>query len=313
MTAATTGTLTVDELLLGLREIPSAARTFVLTADEASRRYRVHPRHLDLLSGYGLCEERDGIAYFDHNDMINIEFYAGGGPITASLRRFWPAMLDRAPDPGPVTYHVEYDAACPDPDHPAECEFSLLLPDGRHTVHCPPSRHGTPLATVDIEIPTRWPALPDAARGLIDTVADVRFVRLPRKRGYDWDDIEFMRRTGLGDCGTVANVLVRRAPDHGVTMRTAYGLMLAPPFSLMHCWAEALVDGVWVPVDPLLLNALIGWNVLDAGRWPPYRSPGATLFRLDTDYQVLGRHHGANVPVIFRATVIPNRDRCRPL
>jgi hypothetical protein len=294
--------LSVDGLLARLTAIPQPAREYKLSAEQAGKRYRVGAELLDALASYGLAQTRDGVRYFDNTDLINVEFHLGGGPLTASLRRFWPAMLKRLPDPGPVRYQVEYDADCPDPGHPGNCAYRLMLPDGQRLVEVSRS-DPQPLVRLDIERPTRWPELPAQAREVIDTVRDVGFVRVPRKLGYEWDDIGFVYATGLGDCAAVSQILVERGNARGIPMRHAYGLMLAPPFSLPHFWAEVLVDDVWVPVDPLLVNALVHWKALDGAQWPAHRSPGATVCRVADGYAFLGLHHDVNIELTFRAAV----------
>jgi hypothetical protein len=295
--------LSVENLVARLTAIPRTARQFLLSAEHARRRYRVGIELLNLLESFGLSESRDGVRYFDNTDLINVEFYRGGGPLTVSLRRFWPAMLKRLPDCGPVTYQLEYDATCPDPGHQGDCEYALMVPGGQRTVRIAPSAEEEPLTRFAIERPTRWPELPEAARAVVDTVRDVKFVRLPRRFAHTWNDIEFVHTTGLGDCAAVAEILVERGNATGVRTRLAYGLMLAPPFSLPHVWAEVLVDEVWVPVDPLLVNALVGWNQLDGLEWPAYRSPGAALCRLAGGYDPLGLHNNVIVELTFRAAV----------
>jgi hypothetical protein len=296
--------LSAESLVARLVAIPRTARQFTLSADQAGRRFRVAGQLLDLLESAGLAESRDGMRYFDDSDLINVEFHCGGGPLTVSLRRFWPAILKRLPEPGPVTYRIEYDVTCPDPGHPGDCEYAVMVPGGQRRIRVGRPAPEGPLTAFDVVRPTRWPALPDAARAVVDSVRDVAFVRLPRRRRAIWDEFAFVRDTGLGDCAVVAEMLVERGHACGVPMRLSYGLMLAPPFSLPHVWAEVRVDEVWVPVDPLLINALVSWKQLDGGQWPAYRSPGGALCRLGGLQQdFLGMHNNAEVEITFRAAV----------
>jgi len=298
------GVISVEDLLTRLATVPRRARSFVISAHDAGGPLRVRARSLDLLESHGLVETRHGVRHFDETDLINVDLYAGRGPLTASLHRLWPAMLNRTPDSGPVGYRAEYRAPCPDPGHSGNCEYSMLTPDGLATVSVPPTARGEPVARFDLELPSRWPALPDEAREVLDSVSHLRFVRLPRRNDQPWDDIGFVHRTGLADCVAVTQLLVERGAERGLAMRHSFGLMIAPPlFSIPHYWAEVLVDGTWVPVDPLLINTLVAWNLLDGSEWPPYRSPGTVLYRLGDRSSVVAHHHGRTVPVNVRVTL----------
>lgn len=94
-------------------------------------------------------------------------------------------------------------------------------------------------------------------------------------------DLAFVRRTRLANCLSTACLLVEEAPQLGVEARLAHGLLVAPPYSTPHNWAEVRADdGGWIALDPLLLGLLARFAELDAGAWPPPRSPGSVLLRL---------------------------------
>lgn len=93
-------------------------------------------------------------------------------------------------------------------------------------------------------------------------------------------DLAFVRRTRLANCLSTACLLVEEAPRLGIEARLAHGLLLAPPYSTPHNWAEVRGEDGWVALDPLLLGLLARFAGLDAGAWPPARSPGAVLLRL---------------------------------
>lgn len=116
-----------------------------------------------------------------------------------------------------------------------------------------------------------------ALGGLLAELADYDFcwLRPPLEA-----DLAFVRRTRLANCRSTAGLLVAEAPRLGVEARLAHGLLLAPPYSTPHNWAELRVDGEWVALDPLLLGLLARFAGLDAAAWPPPRSPGAILLRL---------------------------------
>jgi hypothetical protein len=297
--------LAVDDLLTRLTAIPNAARSFDVTVAEANRLYPVAAQFLERIRDRGLAEGDGEAGLFERTDLINVELCVGRGAATMSLRRFWTAMLKRAQAPDPVGYVVVYRAACPTPGHPGDCEYSLLLPGGRQEVRAEPSASEQPIAQLRVERRTLWPELPEPVRAIVDELRDLTFVRLPWKLERVLDELEFARRTGLGDCGTATKMLVKLGAERGVPVRKSFGLILAPPFSLRHYWPEVLVDDVWVPIEPLLVKTLVGWNALDGAQWPLYRSPGAALWRIAEEWDVVARHNGELVDVSFRATLAP--------
>ncbi|MEV6927324.1 transglutaminase domain-containing protein [Dactylosporangium sp. NPDC051485] len=302
----------VEELLTRLTSVPNDARSFDVTVEEASRLYPVGVRFLDRVRARGLCEEQEGTELFERTDLINVELFLGRGAATMSLRRFWPATLKRVQAPAPAGYLVEFRAACPDPGHPGDCEYSLVLPGGRQQVRVERSASERPIAHVRVECPTEWPDLPESAREIIDELCGVTFVRLPWKLGHVLDDIAFVRRTGLGDCEAATKLLVKCGAERGVPIRQSFGLMLAPPFALKHYWPEVLVDDVWVPIEPLLMKAMVEWRALDPAQWAPYRSPGAALWRRAVEWwDVSVRHNGKVVEASYRAEVVPDPS-CGP-
>ena len=56
-------------------------------------------------------------------------------------------------------------------------------------------------------------------------------------------------------------------------------------------------DGVWVPYDPLLLDALRRWTELDQGAWPRDRSIGPVLYRLSGRFTKVASHEGVWAPL----------------
>lgn len=111
-------------------------------------------------------------------------------------------------------------------------------------------------------------------------------------------DLAFVRRTRLANCLSTAQLLVAEAPRLGIEARLAHGLLLAPPYSTPHNWAEVRTgDDEWVPVDPLLLGLLARFADLDAEAWPPARSPGAILLRLTEPGTPLVSAAGTGAPL----------------
>jgi hypothetical protein len=127
------------------------------------------------------------------------------------------------------------------------------------------------------ELPPLGPALVAALGALVEDLATYDFCWLQPPLE---SDLAFVRRTRLANCLSTARLLVEEASHLGVEARLAYGLLLAPPYSTPHNWAELRTDDGWLALDPLLLGLLARFAGLDAAAWPPTRSPGAILLRL---------------------------------
>jgi hypothetical protein len=96
----------------------------------------------------------------------------------------------------------------------------------------------------------------------------------------------------LADCAGAAALLVDEGTRRGLEVRFSYGLVIAPPFSSAHCWAEFHVADRGVPVEPMMVSTLLKWGLLDPQRWTATRSVGAILCRLEDEALALGMHCG---------------------
>jgi hypothetical protein len=131
------------------------------------------------------------------------------------------------------------------------------------------SIHAVPVA--------QWPAVSPSLEDPLVDLASLDFCWMPESLSRN---VEFTRETRLSDCGNAALLLSQECARLGIVSRTAYGLLLATPFSTPHTWVEIRVGDRWVPMDPLLIGLLVQYTNLDASEWPPIRSPGAVLLRL---------------------------------
>ncbi|MDW5324876.1 transglutaminase domain-containing protein [Plantactinospora sp. KLBMP9567] len=300
-------TADVSALVAKLRRIPDSARRFVETPASARARFLLRPAVLDLLTDAGLPVRRiDGTPHYDRHDLTNCSLHLSVGAAARTARRFWPAALRRVADAGQARYEVQYQIRCPAPGHAATCSFVLVLPGGRVLERTVADGSGLRIA-VQVSVEGRWPDLPAAVRRLLDdAVAEVEFMMLPTEVRYDTG---FVRASGLGDCAGVTRLLVRRGRAAGLAARPAFGLIVAPPFAAEHFWAEFLVDGRWVPVDPVLIRTMLGWGVLDPAEWHPHRSIGAILSRIADDGVVLAAHDGWAVPFTLPTQLLPEEPR----
>ncbi|MGA2321324.1 MAG: transglutaminase domain-containing protein [Solirubrobacteraceae bacterium] len=146
-----------------------------------------------------------------------------------------------------------------------------------------------------------WPAVGPAVEDLLVDVASLDFCWLPESLS---GDVEFTRQTRLSDCGNAALLLSMECARLGIASRTAYGLLLATPYSTPHSWVEIRVGDRWVPVDPLLLRLLAQYTTLDASAWPPIRSPGAVLLRLADQETAIVLADGRPLQASFRTRIV---------
>jgi hypothetical protein len=287
----------VPVLLEKLLRIPVAAREFTIDAEAAWRYHRIPADLLDFMRAEGLPAGHDGdVTRFDRADVLNIASHLGTSAARAA-RRFWAAGMTRGTATGVARYEIEYRLTCPDPGHPAPCRYRLVLPGlGPVERHLRADPSGTATVSVEVSLDTDWPPLPAPARDLVDTTRDIEFMRLPPALQ---DDLAFIRATKISDCVGVARLLTAEGARRGLPVRLVSGLLVVLPYSTRHSWAEFLVDGRWVPIDPVFISAMLEWGVLDPQTWNPYRSPGAILCPITGDPTPLAEHDGLQIPVQY--------------
>jgi hypothetical protein len=297
-------TAPVLRLLHKLRRIPDGVREFDVPPEEAWAEYRMPPERLRAIVEAGLPVRGAGDAIrYDRSDLINVSLHLGIGPWAHALRTFLPRALNRAVQGHTSTLGVTLRAVCPGPGHPEPCRYEVLTQDGQ-VCHTTPS--GAPLSTPTVHFQTRpgLPELPAAVDRLAASVEDVDFVWLPESVR---EDLDFVRETGLGDCVAVSRLLVAEGRRHGLTLRTSYGLLVVVPQSIVHFWAEMDVEGQWVPIDPVLIRALLSWGVLDAERWTAVPPLGAVACRLADDYTPLVTHAGTRIRYSLPTAALESR------
>jgi hypothetical protein len=277
----------VEDLVRRLRQVPDRQRRFSVTPVQARRVHGVRPDLLAALTAAGVPHVGVGDErLYDAYDLGNAALHLGRLSVQSRSMRAWSKAWQTALGQAPA-HRVQVVSACPVPGHRGPCRYGVLLGDRRHQVEGPAAdaRLGE-LRTA----PTRdWPELPSPVRELLLEEADIGFFLLPE--AVRWDQ-EFMWRTRMADCGGAAAWLVHEGGRRGLRSRFSFGLLVAAPYSTPHCWAEFLVDGVWVPVDPLLVQALNQWGGLDPGAFPPDGTPGALFHRLTDRFTKVVSHGG---------------------
>jgi hypothetical protein len=238
--------------------------------------------------------EHGGVRHFDPFDLLNSSAHLGCSPASRIPRRLWPAALNQPPGTGPTTYEVTYRPSCPEPGHPGDCVFRFALPGGRHMRLAVCQGTPVPHVTTQVRLAVSWPELPQQVSEVLATVADLSLMFLPEAVAAD---LEFAGTTRLADCAGVCRLLFQEGRRRNLATRKSFGLAVAPPFAVPHQWAEFRVGGTWVPVDPVLINAMVGWGALDRAQWPLDRSVGAIFVRIASRRVSLAEHNGKPVPV----------------
>lgn len=285
-----------------LRIIPDEHRAFTVSRRLVWDEYRIPDELIDDALTHGLPHATAPGPLFDHYDLVNLALDLGIKSVWTFAMNTWHRALRSSTKSDTVTYGIEYSLACPNQGHAGNCEFSVLLPEIGWTA-CPPERNSCmPVVATTVRLPSVWPDLPGPARELIDEFAGLEFRRLPSGLQLD---LEFIRRSGMSDCSGAATLLKREGQARGIPIRFAFGLIVAPPFSSLHCWNEVKVEDVWVPIDPLIVTAMTKWNHIDACEWPPARSLGAILVPLSDEIGPVSLHGGKETRVTFPTRILP--------
>jgi hypothetical protein len=279
----------VDALVAKVGKMPDSARVFAISEAAAEADYRIGPELQEALLRAGLpCRQLGESRQFDSTDLLNTSLQLGLGSRQRKVLAWWARELER-PYGEVHSYRLDYRAGCPSPGHRSACEFSLLRPGPKRLRVVRDQSAGTTLHSELFTLARTWPELPDRLLDLLHSLSTVSFLRLPEPLRWD---TEFIRHRNVGDCSGFGRLLVEEGRARGLTARFCYGRSLTPPFSAPHYWAEFLVDDVWVPVDPILIDALTSWGVLDAKRWDRTASMGAIMGRLANRFRPIVLHNG---------------------
>lgn len=284
----------LPRLMRLVRQVPGHMRRFAVTPAEARSRHQIGPDLADLLVAEGLPYVGEGQdRLYDDYDLGNLALYLGLPTVRRMTLRSWAANLRNNASRPESRLRVSVVPQCPAGPHRGPCTYHLLQPGGgRAEVRADAA--GASVGQYDVRLAGQWPELPSAARELAAESAGLEFFILPE--AIRWD-LDFISRTGVADCGSIAAWLVRESERRGVPARFSFGLLVAKPYSTPHCWVEFLADGVWVPYDPLLLDALRRWTRLDQDAWPRDRSIGPVLYRLSGRFTKVASHEGVWAPL----------------
>jgi hypothetical protein len=286
----------VATFLAKIQRIPDAARDFETTMQDAVEVFRIPKDVIDLIADMGFPNKlSEQGRLFDLNDLKSLMLYLGCGSMGLSMRRLWPTALNSGADSDFARFGITFESACMDAGHGHSCDARFLTPTG-YKVAEERTSSGVSRLLVQVDVATRWPELTAPIRQLIDLISNLDFMWLPDRL---CNDEEFIRSVGLVDCYSASEMLVRHGMAKGIEIRSAYGLILAPPFCAPHYWAEVMVADRWVPIDPLMIGAMLSWGALKHPPWHIYRSPGSALVRLHSEWKDLSVHNCASARLSF--------------
>ncbi len=289
-----------------LRQIPRDAGDYTFDAQDALMQFGLGEPELEALRHAGLHgQSAEGEHTYARYDLHYVGLRRGVAQDVLAGINLWRASLNRLVDAGGARIHVAYVPKVPDETQPVDGH--VVLPGApSHPVKL---RHLTPAAQFTVTQSTTWPALPDDVAAIVDEVASSEFCLLPTRLA---GDTALARRIGLTECWTGSKLLVEACQRIGRRARIAHGLMVALPFSSPHTWAEVELDGIWTPVDPLIIDLMRRWGGLDPAAWPHHRSPGAIVRPLVWDPPApvpLVSRAGRSVPTTFLTRIVAGSSR----
>jgi hypothetical protein len=272
-----------------LARIPNTARKFSVGDDIALRVFGLGEHILSPLRSAGLPSiQRNGARCYDKNDLKSAALYFSTRSGQRQMLGWWARELDR-PLGDAASYRVSYVIGCADGGHPGPCEFSFLTGGRQREVVIGEDAKPAERAVMTFTLRREWPDLPTEVAEVIDEVSRIRFLWIPRSLRQD---DEFVLTQEIGPCESISRIIVAKARARGLRARFSRGLALTPPVGANHYWAELLIDGRWVPVDPTMIEVMLALGLLAPERWSRYKSFGGIMVRLAAGECPLALHNG---------------------
>lgn len=281
----------IDGWIARLRTIPDEARELTVAREQAEREFGFDAQAADELIARGLPHAAgdDGPLLWA-TDLQYLSLRLDRGRVYQGVLNRWASALTSLSARAETPVAIRCRAYAP-----PGVAVELLAPGGARV-----RAEAGGSASLGFETTMRGAPAP-----LPDELAQTLGELLTDLASYDFcwlrppleSDLAFVRRTRLANCRSTAGLLVEEAPRLGVEARLAHGLLLAPPYSTPHNWAEVRTDDGWVALDPLLLGLLARFAGLDSSAWPPARSPGAILLRLTEPGIPLVTEAGSGAPL----------------
>jgi Transglutaminase-like superfamily len=270
----------VAGLVARLRRVPDSARAFEVAARDVQRQYGLGEADLEVLVEAGLpCATVNGERRYEHGDLHYVGLRLGTAKSYLTGIRLWTGLLRLVADRPETELTVKYVPSL----GAASSERSAIvhMPDGRRLELA--VRPNTSVSEARVRLHSAWPSVPPTLATEVEQLGRFEFYYLPSSLRLNW---RFAATVGLIDCATAAHMIVDRCAAWGLNARVARGFLLSLPFSTIHAWAAVLLEEVWVPFDPILIDVMRRFGGLDPEGWPLSR-PFAIVAELPAAWPIV--------------------------
>lgn len=276
-------------LIERMRSIPDEERDFSADVNWAAQYLTMPVDVLEILVQAGLpVNDVAGERRFDPRDLVSASYAHGGRSTYRDSMRLWARQL-RSLSEAAASYSVRYVGSCPEPGHPGSCDWEFRASESGFSRH---DDDDSPEFSFTVLRPPPSSRASEHIAALFDRYADVSFHALPPALR---NDTTVVRELHLAECSAMARTIVEDAAAFGIEARTAFGLIVATPFSSSHTWVEFRVDDKWIPYDPFLIRTMQAWNVRGAEDLDPHMALDGFVLRLAAEPGPLVLHRGNQV------------------
>jgi hypothetical protein len=279
-----------------LASIPVADKLFNADSEWAASHLSMGDEVFGELVRAGIPAVRSGDrTLLDSRDLMSVSYAYNPASANRRSAQLWTRQL-RNLHAAPAGHEIRYVVNCPAPGHHGGCEWRYSAPDA------PPGPASAEGYRLSAGPPGPAVTAPAQVRAILDRYADVSFHILP---GAMMADPDVVRRQRVAECDTMARTVVEDAWRDGVEARTAFGLIVARPYSSTHSWAEFRIGGAWVPYDAFLIRTMQGWNIPKARSLDPHMSLNGFFLRLAAARGPLVTHGGEAVQPALPTSRVP--------
>jgi hypothetical protein len=288
--------LYIDLLIARIGSAVELPHAFTVDQDWASATLSMPSETTRFLAEHGLPTTRaSDRLLFDPLDLTSLSYAYGKGTPYRSWMVLYTRQL-RNIGAGPRCYMLRCSVPCPDPGHSDDCSWGgVLAPDA--AIH--PGRFSW---SAELPVGGLLPDAPSVLADIFDRYADVSFHILPEELRTATG---FVRSRRLAECSAMARTIVEDGRRVGIDARMGFGIVVTPPFSSTHSWAEFRIGDEWVGYDPLLIRTVQAIKIPGADELSPYAACSGLFHRLATDPLPPVSHRGEPCKVVLATRQVP--------
>ncbi len=284
------------DLITRLKLVADGLKSFTVKSMDARSLYGINDSLMAELMSLGLPhEQRDHSLTFDENDLYNVALYLRLPSVHRTAMRSWASTLEQFGQAEEQLFHLEYRVL----QSPLLVESprkvtAVVSPTEKRYVYVWPGE-----TALEIEVPIRavWPLAPPQLEEVIIALSGrLEFFALPEALTTT---TIFSQTNGLAECAVGSRMLRDECESLGFEARQMFGLFLSVPVAFPTTWTEVLLEGEWVPFDPLLLNLLHLHTRLSTDSWPITRSLGSIVLPMANNACDLVTYNGQTVPTSY--------------